>query len=205
MITSFVGVVAFTSYHIYIIEPLEKLRTLAELMSKKMMLLGESIYSLSNKYEVDVQSLDIKYGVSVRAKDRGSGKFKLFGANGVIDKSVCSLNNKPCLIIGCRGNVGTLHWSYKKAMILNTSLYLEMKASDMGNYYFALKNINGFKGRATGAAQPQITLANIRDLKLKIPTDKANLDTILKLIDYGNNLYDTVDKMLVNLVKILIK
>jgi len=58
-------------------------------------------------------------------------------------------------------------------------------------YYFSVREIEGFKNYSTGAAQPQITLDNIKNVKLKIIENNS----LEKLLDYINLIFVENEKL----------
>ena len=156
-------------------------------------------FMISEKYnEVIISSLNVKYGVSIPANQREIGKYPLFASNGIAEY-INLFNSSNTIIFGCRGTVGNVYYCKDKNFVLNTAFYIESK-EQFGNLYFALKYNNGLKLYATGAAQPQITIENIQNVKIKIPTNNelnSILDYIYKLQNKNNNLKH-IKKLLLN-------
>lgn len=73
-------------------------------------------------------------------------------------------------------------YSYDECFVLNTAMYLNCTEDSIGKIYFAIKEINGFKSKITGAVQPQITINDIKKEKLKIINDNR-LNQILNIIN----------------------
>ncbi len=189
-----------------IIEPIEHLLLKLENSNKHLFKLSKHIYDESEKIEKKVSDLNFKYGKSIPQSKRIKGVYKMYGANGVIDFVNESLTTSPALILGCRGNsVGALHWDYDKIMVLNTSLYLECEGSMLPNIYFALNDVDGFKHRATGAAQPQITINNISDLSISLAKDYKELHVLFSSIHRNNKLINHLEKAKKAMLCLLIK
>jgi hypothetical protein len=86
------------------------------------------------------------------------------------------------VIFGCRGTIGNVMYSYDECFVLNTAMYINCTKYSIGKIYFAIKEINGFKSKITGAVQPQITINDIKKEKLKIINDNR-LNQILNTIN----------------------
>lgn len=147
---------------------------------------GASLYVKSDKESVLGSSLNIKYGTSIPKLKRSSGKIQMYGANGIID-FIDEYNTKDAnIIFGCRGKVGDVYFSNKEIFVLNTAFYLNVPPNRLGDYYFSIKNISGFADYATGAAQPQITLTEIKNIYIDIsnnPSLNFVINMIIKLED----------------------
>ncbi len=139
------------------------------------------MYEISDKDSVLASSLNIQYGTSIPKLKRTSGKIEMYGANGVID-FIDEYNTKGAnIIFGCRGKVGDVYFSNKEIFILNTAFYLNVPSDRLGDYYFSIKNVSGFANYATGAAQPQITLTEIKNVFINI-SNNASLNLIVNVI-----------------------
>lgn len=129
--------------------------------------------------EIKIESLNIKYGTSLTDKNRIKGKFPLYASNGISDY-VDRSNSRNAIVFGCRGTLGSVFFSHGNAFILNTAFFID-NPENYGNLYFALKYEKGLTLYSSGAAQPQITIASIKDAILKTPNDNG-LNKILDLI-----------------------
>ncbi len=151
-----------------------------------LILLGKNLYNkkISTNYKlVEVNTLNIKYGISLPSSKRKKGIIPLLASNGISDY-VSEANAKNAIVFGCRGTLGNVFYQEGNAFILNTAFYIN-DPKDYGNLFFALKNENGLTLYQSGAAQPQITIDAIKSANLKLPCDNA-LNLILDLISNYN-------------------
>ena len=161
-----------------------------EFQLQKLEILGLNIYKkkIEEDYvEKTISSLKVKYGISIPATKRISGKYKLYASNGVADY-INQYNAENSIIFGCRGSVGNVYYSKEKSFVLNTAFYIE-SPNEYGNLYFSLVYENGLTLYATGAAQPQITINAISNVNLKFPVDNE-LNSILDLMSKIENKID---------------
>lgn len=83
--------------------------------------------------------LTLNYGKSLKADERIKGDFPVYGSSGIVGSHNCSLVSCPGIILGRKGNVGSVFWSEKKFYPIDTVYYV---ASEISFYfiYFNLKS-----------------------------------------------------------------
>ena len=113
---------------------------------------------------------NIKYGKNLPTKKLQTQGYYVFGGNGIIGFYEEYLYSNPQVIISCRGAAsGKVLTTLPYSFITNNSLVLELK--QVLNYeflkYYCLNNTFFFF--STGSAQPQITIENIKFVKILIP------------------------------------
>ena len=124
----------------------------------------------------------IKYGKNLSTKEISStGRFPVYGANGVIgyyDKCNCE---RQVVLITSRGNgSGDVSMTYHNMSFVTNNSFIvtpkqEYEHCELVYIYYLLSNAN-FRAVRTGAAQPQLTNANIHNVDIILP----NKDIILK-------------------------
>ena len=134
---------------------------------------------LINYIEIPVNSLNIKYGISLPNSKRIKGDIPLLASNGITDY-ISEANSKNAIVFGCRGTLGNVFYQSGEAFILNTAFYIN-DPKEYGNLFFSLEHENGLILYQSGAAQPQITIDAIKNASLKFPNDN-DLNHILTLI-----------------------
>jgi type I restriction enzyme, S subunit len=82
--------------------------------------------------------LELAYGKALKAEDRTEGSVSVYGSSGIVGKHDSWLVKGPGIIIGRKGNVGSVHWSAGDFFPIDTVFYVK---SDMPlNYlYYLLK------------------------------------------------------------------
>ncbi|MBO5699419.1 MAG: restriction endonuclease subunit S [Bacteroidaceae bacterium] len=113
----------------------------------------------------------IKYGKGLgkaKLKDQG---FPVFGGNGVIGYYDEYIYELPQILVSCRGAAsGKIIESYPYSYVTSNSLILEIADRIYYNYLKYLLFRNPLYEYATGSAQPQITIDNIRKVKVLLPS-----------------------------------
>ena len=168
--------------------------------NEKLMCFGKKLYiqKINDKCKyINISSLNIKYGVSLTSNNRIFGNIPLLASNGISDYVNIS-NAENVVVFGCRGTIGNVFYQKGKCFVLNTAFYISNN-KQYGNLYFALDYENGLTVYQSGAAQPQITIDAINDVKLIIPNDdelNIFLDLYSKNCEIINKLKYIKEKLL---------
>ena len=85
--------------------------------------------------------IELKYGKALKADDRKDGDTPVYGSSGIVGYHDKPLVNNSGIIVGRKGNVGSVFWSHEPFFPIDTVYYV---ATDMSHYYIyhALKDIN---------------------------------------------------------------
>ncbi len=125
-------------------------------------------------YNID-DVFDIKYGKNLSTKEISStGKYPVYGANGIIgyyNKYNCE---EPVVLITSRGNgSGDVLKTYEQyTFVTNNSFVVKPKAQHSYctlPFTFGLMCSANFRSVRTGAAQPQLTNASIHHINIVMP------------------------------------
>jgi len=76
--------------------------------------------------------LDLKYGKALKADNRTIGKYPVFGSSGIVGSHESYLVDGPGIVVGRKGNVGSVFWSFDNFWVIDTAYYVESK---IGLYY----------------------------------------------------------------------
>ena len=115
---------------------------------------------------------NIKYGKGLPTTKIEEEGYPVYGGNGIIGYYHEFMYNDSQVLISCRGAAsGNVIVSKPKSFVTNNSLILEsdrkyhhyLKQYSLDNYYYEY---------TTGSAQPQITIDNIKDIVLIVPSDE---------------------------------
>ena len=117
------------------------------------------------------------YGKSLpRGKRNESGNVPVYGSNGIIGYHDTPLTDKPTIIIGRKGTIGTVHYSPVPCWPIDTTFYVCDDAHDDIRFrYYALKCL-GLERMNSDTAVPGLNrnTAHVQELSLPpIPTQRA--------------------------------
>jgi type I restriction enzyme S subunit len=70
------------------------------------------------------QYVELAYGKALKADGREEGPFPVYGSSGVVGFHSSSLVDGPGIIVGRKGNVGSLHWSDDSFYPIDTVYYV---------------------------------------------------------------------------------
>jgi type I restriction enzyme, S subunit len=85
------------------------------------------------------QFLTLNYGKALKAEDRADGLIPVFGSSGVVGHHSASICRGPGIIVGRKGNVGSVYWSHEPFWAIDTVYFTLPEHSDLYLYY-ALAN-----------------------------------------------------------------
>ena len=82
----------------------------------------------------------LNYGKALKADDRIEGKYPVYGSSGIVGTHKKLLVKGPGIIVGRKGNVGSVFWSSKDFHPIDTVYYIDAESSDY-YLYNALQNM----------------------------------------------------------------
>ena len=89
--------------------------------------------------------LPITYGKALTEKDRdSSGKVPVYGSSGQVGWHTEALTQKPAIIIGRKGTVGSVYYSFVPCWAIDTTYYFECNDENINllYFYYLLSSIN---------------------------------------------------------------
>ncbi|WP_162858668.1 restriction endonuclease subunit S [Candidatus Nitrosotenuis aquarius] len=131
---------------------------------------------------------DLKQGTYLDSFQTASGKFKIYGANGVIGYSNQYMHEDRTVLVSCRGEYcGATHFTDRFSWVSNNSIALIPKKKnelEPNFFYHFLKN-SKFYADITGSAQPQIVVNVLQNKKIIFPIlkEQQKIASILSNID----------------------
>jgi len=81
----------------------------------------------------------LKYGKALKKGDRISGAFPVYGSSGIVGTHVKAMVQGPAIIVGRKGNVGTVFWASEDFHPIDTVYYIDPSYCNLYLYY-ALQN-----------------------------------------------------------------
>lgn len=150
--------------------------------------------------------VELAYGKSLTAKKRINGPFNVYGSGGIVGTHNEYLVEGPGIIVGRKGNVGSVFWSNENFYPIDTVFYVKTSVP-LHYVYYNLKNQNFINN---DAAVPGLNRNQASSLPFLIPDDNILIkfenyvDLIFKEIDILNkrnqNLRRTRDLLLPKLI-----
>lgn len=104
------------------------------------------------------------YGKALKAETRVDGPFDVYGSSGIVGTHNKALTTGPAIIVGRKGNVGSIYWARRGSWPIDTVYFVDPANSDFFTF-FALQNI-AFQN--TDVAVPGLNrdYAHTREIKL---------------------------------------
>ncbi|MBI4319047.1 MAG: restriction endonuclease subunit S [Chloroflexi bacterium] len=79
--------------------------------------------------------IELAYGKALKAEDRSEGPFPVYGSGGIVGYHNRPLVDGPGIIVGRKGNVGSVYWSEEDFFPIDTVFYVNTSASMFYVYY----------------------------------------------------------------------
>lgn len=131
---------------------------------------------------------------------KSEGKYKVFGANGVIGYYDKYNHEDSEVLVTCRGaTCGTLNLSEPNSWITGNAMVVKPKDDRLDKQFllYVLKN-SDFKSVISGSAQPQITRTSLSPLKIPLPPIQVQKE-IVEQIEVKQNAIDHAKAIIQNL------
>ncbi|HIJ94882.1 MAG TPA: restriction endonuclease subunit S [Desulfuromonadales bacterium] len=133
------------------------------------------------------EHLTLNYGKALKADNRVDGPYPVYGSSGEVGTHEKALVPGPAIIVGRKGNVGSVYWSWKDCYPIDTVYYINAETSSLYLYY-ALKNMHFI---STDVAVPGLNRDFAYSRELLLPT--AN---ILRLFhEIGTPIHEQLYKL----------
>ena len=131
---------------------------------------------------------EFKYGKSLPAKKRVEGVYSVYGSNGCVGSHIEAITEEPVIVVGRKGSIGELHYSYRPCWPIDTTYYIDPTSSEANLrwLYHAMRSLRLYElNKATGvpglnrndAYQKRILLPN-KDEQRRIAAILDNADGI---------------------------
>lgn len=130
----------------------------------------EQINSESKTYQIN-DLADIKYGFGLPEPKRIKGVVPVYASSGLVGFHNEAKVGKPAIIIGRKGNVGSLYYSEKPSFPIDTAFFIDepKKGFDLKYIFYLLKRIN-LPRYGGDSAVPGLSRDTIYSLSVDTPT-----------------------------------
>lgn len=148
----------------------------------------------------------LNYGKALKEENRVPGAFPVYGSSGVVGTHNTALSTGPGIIVGRKGNVGSVYWSSVGFFAIDTVYFIDAETSNLFLYH-ALQHMQFLN---TDVAVPGLNRDFAYSRSLLIPSQTL-LDEFLEsvmpirqqiegLTQYNNKLCDARDLLLPRLM-----
>lgn len=110
----------------------------------------------------------LKYGKALKAEDRIPGPYPVYGSSGIVGTHDKALVAGPSIIVGRKGNVGSVYWAQSDFHPIDTVYYIEADHCNLYLYYTLLH----MQFISTDVAVPGLNRDYAHSRTLVVPDDK---------------------------------
>jgi type I restriction enzyme S subunit len=138
--------------------------------------------------------LELNYGKALKKEHRQEGAFPVFGSSGQVGTHDTFLATGPGIIVGRKGNVGSVFWCDKDFFVIDTAYYVT-SSLPLRYLYYVLPRLNFFN---SDAAVPGLNRDQAYGLQLLVPPSSLIQDFCHYAEAFegqANVLRDTVDNL----------
>ncbi|TQE88512.1 restriction endonuclease subunit S [Ureibacillus terrenus] len=115
--------------------------------------------------------IDLAYGKALKQSDRKEGDIPVYGSSGIVGYHNESLVSGPGVVVGRKGNVGTVMWVDEDFYPIDTTFYVVTKKGiNLFYVYMVLKNKN-LSSLGSDSAVPGINRNIVYKQKILIPPE----------------------------------
>ncbi|MGK9039393.1 restriction endonuclease subunit S [Rhizobium sp. SA279] len=108
----------------------------------------------------------LTYGKALKAETRIEGSVDVYGSSGVVGTHNKALVTDPVIIVGRKGNVGSIYWARRGCWPIDTVYFVDPSNSDFFTY-FTLQHITF---QSTDVAVPGLNRDYAHSREIKMPT-----------------------------------
>ena len=113
------------------------------------------------------QIAELKYGKALKEENRVEGFFPVYGSSGIVGTHQAALVEGPTIIVGRKGNVGSIYWSPVNFWPIDTVYFIPKEQADFW-LYLALPSA-GFQNTDAGVPGLNRDFAYSRELTCPAP------------------------------------
>jgi len=122
--------------------------------------------------------LELNYGKALKKEERKDGPFPVYGSSGIVGKHDASLVKGPGIIVGRKGNVGSVFWCDYDFFVIDTAYYVT-SCLPLRYLFYVLPTLNFIN---SDAAVPGLSRNQAYTLEILVPP-VALLEKFCELAD----------------------
>lgn len=131
----------------------------------------------------------LNYGKALKAEDRIPGEYPVYGSSGIVGTHEKPLVAGPVIILGRKGNVGSVYWSAKSCYPIDTVYFVDAASSSLYLYY-ALQHMHFI---STDVAVPGLNRGLAYSRELLCPKESA-LSAFIEIVTPIHAQLDKLDE-----------
>ena len=124
--------------------------------------------------------LELNYGKALKKEDRRDGPYPVYGSSGIVGTHDASLVKGPGIIVGRKGNVGSVFWCDDDFFVIDTA-YFVTSALPLRFLFYVLPTLNFIN---SDAAVPGLSRHQAYSLELPVPP----ADLLAKFCDVADSI-----------------
>jgi type I restriction enzyme S subunit len=150
--------------------------------------------------------LELNYGKALTKENRHEGIYPVYGSSGIVGTHDTSLVKGPGIIVGRKGNIGSVFWCDDDFFVIDTA-YFVTSTIPLRYLFYVLPTLNFING---DAAVPGLSRNQAYNIDIIVPTNslikkfseyiEIFMQQIKELQRKTNNLYQTRDLLLPELM-----
>jgi len=109
--------------------------------------------------------LELNYGKALKKEDRRDGEFPVYGSSGIVGQHDTALVKGPGIIVGRKGNVGSVFWCVEDFFVIDTA-YFVTSSLPLRYLFYVLPTLNFLN---SDAAVPGLSRNQAYTLEILIP------------------------------------
>ena len=138
--------------------------------------------------------LVLNYGKALKKEDRRVGEFPVFGSSGIVGTHDEALVSGPGIIVGRKGNVGSVFWSDEDFFVIDTA-YFVTSSLPLRYLYYVLPTLNFLN---SDAAVPGLSRSQAYTLDVLVPQGEV-MDRYCELAGIFESQVATLNRQVQNL------
>jgi type I restriction enzyme S subunit len=138
--------------------------------------------------------LELNYGKALKKEDRRDGEIPVFGSSGIVGTHDVSLVTGPGIIVGRKGNVGSVFWCAEDFFVIDTAFFVTSQLP-LRFLFYVLPTLNFIN---SDAAVPGLSRNQACTLEILIPP-AALLSDFCELADTFERQAATLQRQTANL------
>lgn len=129
----------------------------------------------------------LNYGKALKEELRVPGSFPVYGSSGIVGSHTTGLSVGPGIIVGRKGNVGSVYWSSVGFFAIDTVYFINPEQSSLYLHY-ALRNAQFI---STDVAVPGLNREFAYSRPILVPQDQI----LAEFHDAVNTMHEQIDKL----------